>query len=146
MVAGLDPLTQAQSDESDLAAVADQRALAANPVVASWYDKDGRLINLRSYAQTKIRDKHGLTTETVGRVTQRYALREYEGGSVYRYFADARRVVCSGGGCSTVETVRLKVVVDFRRNPNDNRQQGVVTAYCLTGVDLCPSWVNNSIN
>ncbi len=116
-----------------------------NPVVASWNTSKG-LVTIRATMYGKISFKHGLTIDTVRRLTQYAESIEPDGSSstAFVFRSKIYKTKCTSWfSCEAVETVQTKTVVDFRIMP-DGLPYGVVTSYCenLDKSFLCPSWVN----
>lgn len=125
--------------------------LAANsPVLYQWKDQVNKTMLIRSNIESKIRTKHNLTWKVARTTTQYAAKRYHQAGTTYRYETPVYRVTCSGvwifRKCKVAETVNVRAVVDYRTNTSDGRTYGVVTTYCLTGAELCPSFVKNALN
>lgn len=105
-------------------------------------DGYGSKITLRRHIQDKIWRKHGISLGGL-KAALRVARRERERPGVYRYWARIQKIQCYNV-CRVTQTVLMKIVVDFRTRPQDMRQMGVVSAYCIRpNTDRCPSWVND---
>lgn len=121
---------------------------AAYRIVSTWTDNIAkstvaRAGNGTTWGLTKVQNKHHVnlnmiqkTTKfprpTGGRVTQ---------GSAIIYVTDAIEWECWLGTCKPKRSMAVKVVVENTRM-SDNKQKGLITAYCM-GVTVCPQWVVN---
>jgi hypothetical protein len=142
---GIDRGSDLESAGDHRAEPDEARALSTNPgnVVHSWRDGQGHTVLLRQTPLAKVAG-HGLTVRTVRRVTQ-LTNRELQSYTSYRYQTNATEYRCSWLRCTVVRRQAVRVIADFRRL-NDNRQYGVVTAYCPGAGQVCPNWVNTHIN
>jgi hypothetical protein len=135
-------------------------AASGATIVHTWKDAKGRTIILRQgvyqngkgFGWAKIRSKHSINSLK----TLEYISRAPNGGEAQGsdrlYIAYANKTECKGSYCRVVDSIPVRLVVNFDRvdeywGVKLNAVLGVKTAYCVNDdrAHDCPSWVDQAL-